>query len=147
VAFVGPNEGVEQVELASPRDALRNAGGHFVLPAPKLGRVQAFNHLDEGDIFVVDQNVSAARVDDFAALVLPGGVASPDQLRLSKDWVDEVVHVCTDGPNRVVSSRKPDGLEAFDAARLERSAARNVGRPPDRRGTGPLERRPGRGRG
>ena len=49
--------------------------------APKEGSVQAFNHLDKADTFEVDRTTAAVRVDEFAAVVLPGGVANPDQLR------------------------------------------------------------------
>ncbi len=82
VAFVVANEGVEEVELTRPWEAVRDAGGTPVLVAPKEGDVQAFNHLDKAGTFAVDQSTADARIDDFAAVVLPGGVANPDQLRM-----------------------------------------------------------------
>ena len=160
VAFLFANEGVEQVELTEPLQAVREAGAEAELLAPEAGEAQAFNHLDKGDVFDVGA-VGEAEAEEFDALVLPGGVANPDQLRTSEDavafarsffeagkpvgvichgpwtlveagvvrgrtltswpslqtdirnagaeWVDEQVHV-DDG---LVSSRKPDDLEAF----------------------------------
>ena len=90
VAFVMANEGVEQVELTGPWDAVAKEGGEPVLVAPKPGEVQAFNHLDKGDRFPVGATTSQASVDDFDALVLPGGVANPDQLRMDRAAVDLV---------------------------------------------------------
>jgi protease I len=81
VAFLVANEGVEQVELTEPWRAVKQAGGTPKLIAPEDGEVQAFNHLDKGDTFDVDQSVGGASPDDFDALVLPGGVANPDRLR------------------------------------------------------------------
>jgi protease I len=165
VAFLTANEGVEQVELTEPWKAVQDAGGHPVLVAPDAGEVQAFNHLDKADRFPVDLTVDEAGAAQFDALVLPGGVANPDQLRTKPpavhfvrqmaeaarpiavichgpwtmidaglvpgrrltswpslrtdltnagaDWVDEVVVVDTNGPNTIVSSRKPDDLPRF----------------------------------
>jgi protease I len=81
VAFVVANEGVEQVELTEPWKAVVDAGGEPVLVAPKDGTVQAFNHLDKGDTFDVDETTTGAEPGRFDAVVLPGGVANPDQLR------------------------------------------------------------------
>jgi protease I len=81
VAFVVANEGVEQVELTEPWKAVVDAGGEPVLIAPKDGTVQAFHHLDKGDTFDVDETTTTAEPSRFDAVVLPGGVANPDQLR------------------------------------------------------------------
>ncbi len=165
VAFLVANEGTEQVELTSPWDAVRRAGGTPKLLSLEPGKIQAFNHLDKGDTFEVDEAVGAADIESFDALVLPGGVANPDQLRVDDgavsfvrrfvesgkpvavichgpwtlveadvvrgrtltswpslatditnaggNWVDEEVTVCTNGPNQLISSRKPDDLGAF----------------------------------
>ena len=165
IAFLVANEGIEQVELTEPWKAVEQAGGRPVLIAPKSGKAQAFNHLDKADTFPVDVAVKDARADDYSGLVLPGGVANPDQLRMNKaavqfvrafvdsgkpiavichgpwtlveadvvrgrtltswpsvqtdirnaggNWTDEEVVVDTDGPNTIVSSRKPDDLPAF----------------------------------
>lgn len=81
IAFLVANEGVEQVELTDPWQAVEQEGGHPVLIAPEAGKVQAFNHLDRGAVFPVHQTVDEVAVEDFDGLVLPGGVANPDQLR------------------------------------------------------------------
>ena len=86
VAFLFANEGVEQVELTEPLEAVREAGAEAELLAPEAGEAQAFNHLDKGDVFDVDA-VGEADAGEFDALVLPGGVANPDQLRTSEDAV------------------------------------------------------------
>jgi protease I len=81
VAFLMANEGVEEVELVKPWEAVEDAGGRPVRVASKPGTIQAFNHLDRGSTFDVDQVTADLAVDDFEGLVLPGGVANPDHLR------------------------------------------------------------------
>lgn len=81
VAFIVSNEGIEQAELASPWQAVVGAGGRPELCAREAGEAQAFNHLDRADRFPVDRTTSEASADDYAALVLPGGVANGDQVR------------------------------------------------------------------
>jgi protease I len=87
VAFLVANEGIEQVELTEPWDAVKSDAGRPVLIAPKSGTVQAFNHLDPADTFDVDVTTDQAEVADYDALVLPGGVANPDALRLDEPAV------------------------------------------------------------
>jgi protease I len=170
IAFLTANEGVEQVELTEPMKAVREAGAEVELLAPEAESVQAFNHLDKGDTFEVDRPVGEASVDDYDGLVLPGGVANPDQLRTNPaalefvrgffaagkpvgaichapwtlidagaaegrtltswpsletdlrnagaNWVDEEVHV----DQGLVTSRKPDDLDAFNAKLVEEFA-------------------------
>lgn len=165
IAFLTANEGVEQVELSEPWSAVTSAGGEPVLVAPEPGTVQGFDHLDKGDTFEATLAAAAADVVDFDGLVLPGGVANPDQLRTDADavrfvasffdagkpvavichgpwtlveadvvrgrtltswpslrtdienaggtWRDDEVVVCREGPNTLVSSRKPDDLPSF----------------------------------
>jgi protease I len=79
--FLVANEGVEQVELTSPWQAVQEAGGQPVLATPNTGEVQAFNHLDKGDVFQATVAAADLRPDDYDGVVLPGGVANPDQLR------------------------------------------------------------------
>jgi protease I len=81
VAFLVAPEGAEQVELTEPWQAVAGAGAEPVLVSTAEGTVQAFRHLDRGDEFDVDRLVDEVSADDFEALVLPGGVANPDQLR------------------------------------------------------------------
>ncbi len=73
--------GVEQVELTSPLEALREAGAEAVIVSPQKDRVKAWNEKDWGDSFDVDMSLDRANADDFDALVLPGGVMNPDTLR------------------------------------------------------------------
>lgn len=162
-------DGVEQVEYLKPREFLEQHGAQVVLISPKAEgeEIQGFNHLSPGDRFKVEMDIHDARPGDFSALVLPGGVANPDNLRLSKEsitfirefarenkpiaaichgpwtlidagiargkrvtswpslredltnagaeWSDEEVVV--DG--KLVTSRKPDDLPAFQSALLD----------------------------
>ncbi|MFJ5861956.1 type 1 glutamine amidotransferase domain-containing protein [Pseudarthrobacter sp. NPDC092439] len=81
VAFL-LTDGVEQVELTSPWQAVKDAGGEPTLVALKPGRLQGFNGTAEGDTFDVDITVGEANAGDFDALVLPGGVVNADHLRV-----------------------------------------------------------------
>ena len=171
IAFLVANEGVEQVELESPRRALDGVGATTTLVSIEPGKVQAFNHLDQGDVFAVDATVGDTGAEEFDALVLPGGVANPDALRtddtavefvrgfvragkpvaaichapwtlieaeavrgremtswpsLQTDlrnagatWVDQEVVVDRHGDSVLITSRKPDDLEAFNAAIID----------------------------
>jgi protease I len=174
IAFLVANEGVEQVELTSPWQAVRDAGGEPVLVAPKSGDVQAFDHLDKADVFQATLETGQLSVDDVDGVVLPGGVANPDELRtddaaveflrrwtaagrpvasichgpwtlveagvvegktltswpsLQTDirnagaqWRDEQV-VRSDERYPLITSRKPDDLDAFNSALVEVFAA------------------------
>lgn len=167
IAFLTANEGVEEIELTEPLKAVTEAGAKAELLAPEAGEVQAFNHLDKAETYTVDKAVGDASADDYDGLVLPGGVANPDNLRThpeavsfvrdffsagkpvgvichgpwtlieadvvdgrkltswpslrtdlrnaGAEWVDEEV-VVDDG---LVTSRKPDDLEAFNAKIVE----------------------------
>jgi protease I len=167
IAFLTANEGVEEVELTEPLKAVTEAGAKTELLAPEGGEVQAFNHLDKAETYTVDKTVGDASADDYDGLVLPGGVANPDNLRThpeavsfvrdffstgkpvgvichgpwtlieadvvkgrkltswpslqtdlrnaGAEWVDEEVVV----DNGLVTSRKPDDLEAFNAKIVE----------------------------
>ncbi|WP_116026924.1 type 1 glutamine amidotransferase domain-containing protein [Thermomonospora umbrina] len=171
VAFLVAPEGVEQVELTEPWREMEEAGATPRLISTDSGSVQAFDHLDKADTFEVDATVADSDPADFDALVLPGGVANPDFLRMEPKavefakafftagkpvavichgpwtlveadvvrdrtitswpslrtdlrnagarWVDEEVVVDADGPNTLVSSRRPDDLKAFCQAAVE----------------------------
>jgi protease I len=86
VAFLF-TEGVEQVELIEPLEAAKKAGADTDLVSLERGRVQMFNHLDKGDTIEVGTAVADADSSDYDALVLPGGVANPDALRVDEDAV------------------------------------------------------------
>jgi protease I len=80
IAILATN-GVEQVELTEPRKALEAAGAQIELISPAQGKLQAWRHFEKGDQFPVDIELDAADANNYDALVLPGGVANPDQLR------------------------------------------------------------------
>jgi deglycase len=175
IAFLVANTGVEQVELTGPWQAIKDAGGEPVLLAPEKDTVQAVNgDLEKGDNFPPDQAVGSASADDFDGLVLPGGVANPDKLRLvgeavgfvksfasagkpiaaichgpwtlveadivrgktltswpslqtdirnaGGEWRDDQV-VRSEERYPLITSRKPDDLDAFNAALVEAFAA------------------------
>jgi protease I len=91
VAFLVANSGVEQVELTTPWQAVRDAGGEPVLIAPEKATVQAVNHdVEPADTFDPSQAVGDVDAADFDALVLPGGVANPDKLRVVPEAVSFV---------------------------------------------------------
>lgn len=87
IAFLAAPEGVEQIELTDPWAAVRDAGGGPRLLSTASGEIQAFNHLDKADTFPVDDVVSRDLVGQCDALVLPGGVANPDFLRIKPEAV------------------------------------------------------------
>jgi protease I len=171
IAFLAAAEGTEQIELTEPWQAVRDRGGRPVLISPAQDKIQMFNHLDKGETLAVDVPVDQASEGDYLGLVLPGGVANPDQLRTNPaavafarsffaagkpvaaichapwtlieadvvrgrtltswpslhtdlvnagaTWVDEEVVQCENGPNVLVTSRKPDDLRAFCKAFTE----------------------------
>ena len=82
-------DGVEQVEYTKPRQFLEQHGAKVTLLSPKKKgeQVQGFNHLTPAEKFTVELDVREAQPGDFDALVLPGGVANPDMLRLSKESI------------------------------------------------------------
>jgi protease I len=176
IAFLVANTGVEQVELTGPWQAVKDAGGTPVLLAPKAEPVQAVNgDLEKGDTFEPDRAVGSATADDFDALVLPGGVANPDKLRLvteavsfvqqfaqsgrpiasichgpwtlveagviggktltswpslqtdirnaGGEWLDEESVTCPMEGFTLVTSRKPDDLDAFNKAAIRAFAS------------------------
>jgi protease I len=75
-------EGFEQVELTKPKEALEAAGADTRIVSPAKGQVQGWNHFEHGDSFPVEVSLDDARPQEFDALLLPGGVANPDRLRI-----------------------------------------------------------------
>jgi deglycase len=106
-------EGVEQVELTEPKKAVEDEGAQTTLVSVEAGEFQGFNHLDKADTFTAEKAASEVSVDDFDALLLPGGVANPDFLRtdeatvsLIRDFVDagKPVGVICHGPWTLVEA-------------------------------------------
>jgi protease I len=80
-------EGFEQVELTSPKEALEAAGATVHIISPKSGKIKAWDKTDWGIEVDVDKELSTVSPDDYDALVLPGGVLNPDKLRQNKDAI------------------------------------------------------------
>lgn len=83
-------DGFEQVELTGPKEALEAAGAEIEIVSPAEGEVQGWNHDEKADRFPVNMPLNLARSDDYDALLLPGGVRNPDQLRMSTRAVEFV---------------------------------------------------------
>jgi protease I len=83
-------DGVEQVELEEPRKALDGAGAVTHLISPHEGSIQAMNHDEKGSRLPVDRVLGDVRASDYDALLLPGGVANPDRLRVDQRAVQFV---------------------------------------------------------
>ncbi|HTJ71773.1 MAG TPA: DJ-1/PfpI/YhbO family deglycase/protease [Actinospica sp.] len=165
IAFLIAAEGAEESEVLRPWEAVTTAGARATLVCPQEGEAQLFDHLDRATRLPVDVTLDAANAADYDALVLPGGVANPDFLRLDADatrfaraffaagkpvaaichapwllveadlvrgraltswpslrtdignaggaWRDEPVVLDNQGPNMLVTSRKPQDLPEF----------------------------------
>lgn len=87
IAFLA-TDGFEQSELEKPLHAMRDAGAQCDIVSVKAGQIQGMHHHDKGDKFEVDKTLDQVSVDDYDGLVLPGGVANPDALRLSEQAVN-----------------------------------------------------------
>ena len=106
-------DGVEQIELTSPREALEQAGAKCVLISPKEGEIQGVKHHDKADKLNVELSLSKADASDFDAVLLPGGVINADALRIDKkaqQFVQEIdragkpVMVICHGPWLLISA-------------------------------------------
>jgi len=117
IAILTANEGVEQVEYTEPRKALEQAGATVELLAPEQGEVQMFDHLDKADVFTADRAVADASADEYDALMLPGGVANPDQLRADADAVRFVQGFVNAGKPIAAICHGPWTLVEADAVR------------------------------
>ncbi|HEX6687404.1 MAG TPA: type 1 glutamine amidotransferase domain-containing protein [Solirubrobacterales bacterium] len=116
IAFLTANEGVEQVELIEPLEAVLEAGAEADLLAPEAGQVQAFDRLDRGGIFqaLAVGDVESSRYD---GLILPGGVINPDRLRTSPEAVAFVRSFFEDGKPVGVICHGPWTLIEADVVR------------------------------
>lgn len=90
-------DGFEQVEMTKPREALQEAGAEAKIVSPKSGKIQGMNHADKGDKFDVDLTLDEAKPEEFDALMIPGGLMNPDQLRSTPEALDFVRHFFEEG--------------------------------------------------
>ena len=81
---------VERVELVEPRKALEGAGAQTELISIHPGEIQAFDHFDPAEKLKVDKTVEEVAASDYDALMIPGGVGNPDQLRGDENMVSFV---------------------------------------------------------
>jgi protease I len=117
IAFLVAQEGVEEVELTKPWEAVEQAGGTPELIAPKEGEVQAMNHLDKSSTFSVDKTLDEAQPGDYDGVVLPGGVANPDQLRTEERAVSFLRQFFSEGKPVGVICHGPWTLVEADLVR------------------------------
>ncbi len=117
IAFLVAPEGTEQVELTEPWKAVEQAGGTPELVSTEVGKVQAFNHLTPADTFEADKAADSTSSSDYAALVLPGGVANPDFLRTNSAAVEFTKGFFDDGKPVAVICHGPWTLIEADVVR------------------------------
>ena len=90
-------DGVEGVELTSPREALEQAGATVELLAPEDGTIELWDHAEKSGTLPVDRVVSGADPDEYDGLVLPGGVRNADHLRMDRSSVQFVTAIVRRG--------------------------------------------------
>lgn len=90
-------DGFEQVEMTEPRKALEEAGAKTELISPAMNEVQGMKHHEKGNKFQVDVQLDSAQPENYDALLLPGGVANPDQLRMNRKAVEFVKYFFDEG--------------------------------------------------
>jgi protease I len=117
IAFLVAQEGVEEIELTRPWEAVEQAGGKPELIAPQEGEVQTFNHLDKASRFPVDRTLQHARPGDYDGVVLPGGVANPDQLRTEQAALEFLREIFREGKPAGVICHGPWTLVEADLVR------------------------------
>ena len=83
-------DGFEEAELFSPKEAIEQAGGKAVVVSIKSGEIQANRHREHGKSIRVDKTLDEVKADDFNALLVPGGLFSPDALRIQQKALDFV---------------------------------------------------------
>lgn len=134
VAFLF-TDGAEQVEVTEPLEAVRKAGAETDIVSLEKGEVEMWKHFDKGDKMTAEVAVADADPSDYDGLVLPGGVANPDQLRLNKDAVkfvraffeqDKPVGVICHGPWMLVETGVAKGRKVTSWPSLQ-TDLRNAG--------------------
>ncbi len=131
IAFLTAPEGVEEAELTVPWKAVETAGRIPQLVSTEPGRVQAFNHLAKANAYPVEHLPAGDTSDAFDALVLPGGVANPDALRMNERAVDFHPEPLRDG--QAVRGHLPRALDPERGRCRTRRDADVVTQPGDRR--------------
>jgi len=119
IAVLATN-GVEQVELTEPVKALKAASARVVVVSPDGGQIQGMNHAEKGDMLTVDQDLASVSPDRFDGLVLPGGVANPDYLRVNPQAVQFVRHFVQAGKPIAAICHGPWTLIEADGVRGRR---------------------------
>ncbi len=117
IAFLVAQEGVEEIELTKPWEAVEQAGATPELIAPESGEVQAFQHLDKSQRFGVDKTLEQADPSDYDGVVLPGGVANPDQLRTEPKAIEFLQRFFAEGKPVGVICHGPWTLVEADLVR------------------------------
>lgn len=77
-------DGFEQIELTGPKEALEKAGAEVHIASAKSGKVRGWHHNDPADHFTVDKTFEQLDIDQYDAVVLPGGVINSDTIRLNE---------------------------------------------------------------
>ena len=95
-------DGVEQVELTTPRDELRKAGARVEVATPSGSQIRGWNISDWGETIPADLKISAVNCDDYQALVIPGGVINPDKLRVDETAMEVVQYFL--GTDKLIAS-------------------------------------------
>lgn len=90
-------DGFEQVEMTQPREALENAGAETQIVSIKSGQIQGMHHAEKGEKFDVDLTLEEARPEKFDALLIPGGLMNPDQLRSTPEALEFTRHFFNEG--------------------------------------------------
>jgi protease I len=134
VAFLF-TDGAEQAEVTEPLEAVRKAGAETDIVSLEKGEVEMWKHFDKGDKMTAEVAVADADPSDYDGLVLPGGVANPDQLRLNTDAVkfvraffeqDKPVGVICHGPWMLVETGVAKGRKVTSWPSLQ-TDLRNAG--------------------
>jgi protease I len=116
VAFLA-TDGVEQIELTSPWKAVEEAGARPELISPKAGRIQAVNGMDKAETFKATRASGDVSLDEFDALVVPGGVKNPDKMRMDRPSVALVRSFVESGKPVAVICHGPWMLVEADVVR------------------------------
>lgn len=122
--------GFEQSELTSPKEALEKAGYKAEIVSPQRGKVKAWDHDHWGIELNVDKHITEVTVDDYDALLLPGGVLNPDKLRMDPDSVlfvkdffesGKVIAAICHGPQMLIEANVLEGrqLTSYPSIRID----------------------------